>query len=89
MTEFDCPKCGSDDVRGERQAGGTITLTCQSCRLSWARVPKSSCPRCGKGDVEEYGQEDSADDDPVSAAWIGGRTFRCRKCHHTWGEARQ
>lgn len=84
MTEFDCPKCGSDDVRGERQAGGTITLTCQSCRASWARLPKTSCPRCGKGDVEEYGQEDSADDDPA-----GGRTFRCRKCHNTWGEARQ
>jgi hypothetical protein len=85
MTEFDCQKCGSDDVRGERQTGGTITLTCQSCRLSWARVPKASCPRCGKGDVEEYGQEDSTDDDRAG----GGRTFRCRKCHNTWTEPRQ
>jgi transposase-like protein len=84
MSEFECPECGSDDVRGERQAGGKITLTCQSCGVSWARVPKASCPRCGRGDVEEYGQEDSAEDEAV-----GGRTFRCRKCHNTWGEARQ
>ncbi|MDQ3943624.1 MAG: hypothetical protein M3357_00400 [Actinomycetota bacterium] len=94
MDEFDCPTCGSDDVRGERQPGGTITLTCQSCRGTWARVPKPSCPRCGRSDVEEYGYEDlpseataSAGDDPgTSGHHIGGRTFRCRRCHNTWGQ---
>ena len=96
MDEFDCPTCGSDDVRGEREPGGAITLTCQSCHGSWARVPKPSCPRCGKSDVEEYGQDDWAYDDPAAGKadpgapghFLGGRTLRCRKCHHTWGQAR-
>jgi formate dehydrogenase maturation protein FdhE len=96
MDEFDCPACGSDDVRGERQPAGTITLTCQSCQTSWARVPKPSCPRCGKSDVEQYGRDDGVDDDPAAASantrasghGLRGRTFRCRKCHHTWGQAR-
>jgi transposase-like protein len=95
MDEFDCPKCGSDDVRGERQPGGTIALTCQSCEASWMRVPKPSCPRCGKGDVEEYGHENWAYDDPAAAkedpaaagSYAEHRMFRCRKCHHTWGKA--
>ncbi|HLF41158.1 MAG TPA: hypothetical protein VI854_06745 [Acidimicrobiia bacterium] len=96
MDEFDCPTCGSDDVRGEREPGGTITLTCQACHSSWTRAPKPSCPRCGKSDVEEYGHEEWAYDDPASAKedteasghYRAGRTFRCRKCHNTWGQAR-
>ena len=66
MDGLDCPSCGSDDVRGEPNPGGTITLTCQSCQTSWARVPKPSCPRCGKSDVEEYGAQDWVYDDPAS-----------------------
>ncbi|MGH9024343.1 MAG: hypothetical protein ACRDV9_14835 [Acidimicrobiia bacterium] len=93
MGEFDCSKCGSDHVKGERQPDGTIVLNCESCQTTWARVPKSSCPRCGKGDVEEYGQGDSpyenaaaAKEDPaVSRVHVEWRTFRCRKCHYTWG----
>jgi transposase-like protein len=96
MDEFDCPACGSDDVRGEREAGGTITLTCQACRGTWSRDPKPSCPRCGRSDVEEYGKDEWAYDDPAAAKEdpmatghsLGGRTFRCRKCHNTWGQAR-
>jgi transposase-like protein len=96
MDEFDCPTCGSDNVVGDRQPGGTITLTCQSCQGTWARVPKPSCPRCGKSDVEAYGHEDWAYDDPAGAKedpgaaghFVGGRSFRCRNCHNTWGQAR-
>jgi hypothetical protein len=96
VDEFDCPTCGSDDVKGDRQPGGTIALTCQLCETTWARVPKPSCPRCGKSDVEAYGREDWAYDNPAEALddpgasghFVGGRTFRCRKCHHTWGESR-
>jgi hypothetical protein len=96
MDGLDCPSCGSDDVRGEKGPGGTITLTCQSCHGSWARVPKPSCPRCGKNDVEEYGAQAWAYDDPAAAEADpaapghaqGGRTFRCRRCHNTWGQSR-
>lgn len=96
MSEFDCPACGSDDVRGERHPSGTISLTCQSCETSWARVPKPSCPRCGRGDVEEYGGNERASNDPgpgqahpeASGRHRGGGTFRCRRCHHTWGQVR-
>ena len=96
MDGLDCPSCGSDDVNGERSPGGTITLTCQSCQTSWDRVPKPSCPRCGKSDVEEYGAQDWEYDDPAAgkenpeapAHSRGGRTFRCRRCHNTWGQAR-
>jgi transposase-like protein len=93
MDGLDCPTCGSDDVRGEQNRGGTITLTCQSCQASWDRVPEPSCPRCGRSDVEEYGIQDRVDDDPAAANTDpaasgrsrGGRTFRCRRCHNTWG----
>ena len=96
MDGLDCPSCGSDDVRGETDRGGTITLTCQSCQTSWDRVPKPSCPRCGRGDVEEYGVQDWEYDDPAAGKEDpeapghsrGGRTFRCRRCHNTWGQAR-
>jgi formate dehydrogenase maturation protein FdhE len=96
MDGLDCPSCGSDDVRGEPDPGGTITLTCQACQTRWARVPQSSCPRCGKSDVEEYGAQDWVYDDPAAAETdpaasghsLGGRTFRCRRCHNTWGQAR-
>ena len=66
MDGLDCPSCGSDDVKGERSPGGTITLTCQSCQTSWGRVPKPSCPRCGKSDVEEYGAQEWEYDDPAA-----------------------
>ena len=96
MDGLDCPSCGSDDVKGEPNPGGTIMLTCQSCQTTWARIPKPSCPRCGRGDVEEYGAQDWVYDDPAAAGGDpeasghaqGGRTFRCRRCHHTWGQAR-
>lgn len=96
MAGLNCPSCSSDDVRGERSPGGAITLTCQSCQTSWGRVPKPSCPRCGKGDVEEYGAQDWEYDDPAAGKENpdaqgrsrGGRTFRCRRCHNTWGQAR-
>ena len=96
MDGLDCPSCGSDDVRGEPNPGGTITLTCQSCQTRWDRVPKPSCPRCGKSDVEEYGAQDWEYDDPAAAKddpaapghSRGGRTFRCRRCHNTWGQSR-
>lgn len=96
MDGLDCPSCGSDDVMGERGSGGTITLTCQSCQTTWDRVPKPSCPKCGRSDVEEYGAQAWAYDDPTAAEGNpaaaqhpeGGRTFRCRGCHNTWGQAR-
>lgn len=84
-------------MRGDRPAaGGAITLTCQACGEGWDRVPKPSCPRCGKSDVEEYGRDDWAFDDPAAGRhdpaaaghFLGGSTLRCRKCHHTWGQAR-
>ena len=92
MDEFSCPQCTSEDVRGERQNSGVILLTCQACQTSWPRVPKSSCARCGSSDVEEYGREEWVYDDPTAdntapgaaVTFSGGRTFRCRKCHHTW-----
>jgi hypothetical protein len=58
------------------------------------------CPSCGsddvRGDVEEYGVQDWVYDDPAAAKddpeapghSRGGRTFRCRRCHNTWGQAR-
>ena len=50
----------------------------------------------GRGDVEEYGPQDWVYDDPAEASddreapghSRGGRTFRCRRCHNTWGQAR-
>ena len=96
MDGLDCPSCGSDDVSGASNSGGTITLTCQSCQTSWDRVPQQSCPRCGRGDIEEYGAQDWVYDDPAAGRddpgapghSQGGRTFRCRRCNHTWGQAR-
>ncbi|MGH8991252.1 MAG: hypothetical protein ACRDZ7_06980 [Acidimicrobiia bacterium] len=95
MDEFTCPKCQSEDVRGERRSGGVILLTCQACQASWPRVPKPSCPRCGTGDVEGYGQEAwTYDGDPGEEAgaepdgsWSHAqvRALRCRKCGNTWG----
>ncbi|MGH9283018.1 MAG: hypothetical protein ACRD0S_08775 [Acidimicrobiales bacterium] len=92
MDEFACPQCQSEDVRGERQSGGVILLTCQACQTTWPRVPKPSCPRCGSGDVEGYGQETWSQDDATESGkaegtWshAQGRSMRCRKCHHTWG----
>jgi transposase len=94
VDEFTCPSCASDDVRGER-SGGVILLTCQACQTTWPRVPKPSCVRCASSDVEEYGREEWVYDDPAadtkdpaaSGTFAAGRTFRCRKCHHTWGSA--
>ena len=45
--------------------------------------------------MEEYGHEDWAYDDPAAAkddpaapwSYVERRTFRCRKCHNTWGQA--
>jgi hypothetical protein len=95
VDEFTCPSCTSDDVRGERQSSGEILLTCQACQTTWPRVPKASCQRCGSSNVEEYGREEWTYDDPAAAktdpgasgSFTQGRTYRCRKCHHTWSSA--
>ena len=50
--EIICPRCETDDeLRGEPLDDGTIRLTCDACRITWARDPRPKCPACGGDDL--------------------------------------
>ena len=46
-----CPRCGEEDELSGDQADGVITITCQSCALSWERDLTPRCTVCGSDQV--------------------------------------
>ena len=55
VNDLTCPNCGEEDnLSGHRDGepgNETITVTCGSCGLSWARDLAPRCPTCGTDDV--------------------------------------
>lgn len=50
--EIVCPRCETDDhLRGEPAGDGTLTLTCDECKVQWVRDPRPRCPTCGGDDL--------------------------------------
>lgn len=48
-----CPSCGEDDeLSGDRQADGSLRITCLSCGTSSSRDADRRCRLCGSQDLE-------------------------------------
>lgn len=48
-----CPSCHEDENLDGTTVDGAITITCQSCGLSWERDLKPPCPSCGRPDTRD------------------------------------
>ena len=96
MPQILCPRCGSENVDRDADAGPGpgIAVRCLDCGECWRRRPTPSCRRCGSTDVEQgvvnwawaYDDPDEARDAPQSASWsyLDKSVFRCRHCFHEW-----
>ena len=83
MPVIACPVCAEDEeLRGERDADGAITLTCESCGATWERDLTPVCRLCGSDDLEAYRTDTLAEKgrgDQWAPSGIQVR-YRCWNC---------